>query len=235
MAPRPKPAMVGPSPRVRGEPPETATAARPETGHPRACGENSFFLIDRCAARRAIPARAGRTSPTFSIRRSISGPSPRVRGERTGGSLNPAQSRAIPARAGRTETPAETLAARPGPSPRVRGERWPLGSPSRRGRRAIPARAGRTLPAETFVIVMVGPSPRVRGELQQEPNHHGYMTGHPRACGEDYATDGTAGFRPRAIPARAGRTLICFAATAGVSGPSPRVRGGLECWHAKQA
>ncbi len=56
------------------------------TGHPRACGEDGRAQAVGHAIDRAIPARAGRTSPALLPTSGQGGPSPRVRGGRSRGS-----------------------------------------------------------------------------------------------------------------------------------------------------
>ena len=51
------------------------------------------------------------------------------------------------------------------------------------------------------------------------------ISGHPRACGENYSLAWHWRRATRAIPARAGRTQVCEACGLRVYGPSPRVRG----------
>ena len=72
----------GPSPRVRGELQRAWSFALPESGHPRACGENGAAIADTTQGARAIPARAGRTVTSRPSPWPLLGPSPRVRGER---------------------------------------------------------------------------------------------------------------------------------------------------------
>ena len=153
------------------------------------------------------------------------GPSPRVRGERSLGldpstpppghprvcGENPRQlcrqlgaDRAIPACAGRTATPLPGAGAPPG-HPRVCGENASRGS------------------------IRQGDSsghPRVCGE--NHPRHHrgsGGPPGHPRVCGENELAAVKHEGRLRAIPACAGRTKWAFEQFDPGSGPSPRVRG----------
>ncbi len=52
------------------------------SGHPRACGEDTLASSWPPSARRAIPARAGRTRNNLTWLRKQGGPSPRVRGGR---------------------------------------------------------------------------------------------------------------------------------------------------------
>ena len=217
-------AARGSSPRVRGKPTETLTSL-PATGliparagkthwihqtaicgaaHPRACGEN---LLPRLAVVGHV------------------GSSPRVRGKQAVQALGGEPGGLIPARAGKTTSPtaASTSAwAHPracgenstasatsrcwsGSSPRVRGKRGDQGPPAGGGG-LIPARAGKTGSRSQAC----GPAPA-----------------HPRACGENSASDppwlGSTGSSPRVrgkpqtridlreisrlIPARAGKTL----------------------------
>ncbi len=81
------PALYGPSPRVRGELIRQRVSCSSRTGHPRACGENGSLRQSMGAATRAIPARAGRTNRFGIAYAQFLGPSPRVRGELTGGGL----------------------------------------------------------------------------------------------------------------------------------------------------
>ncbi len=201
------------------------------------------------ANRRAIPACAGRTTRGPGSPWALTGPSPRVRGERCSSwspafqipghprvcgenqSASPGRNfpdRAIPACAGRTIVPNQTSNVNIGPSPRVRGERFT--APSRKGIfRAIPACAGRTIIWHPPSIVNPGPSPRVRGERSQPQHGLAPLPGHPRVCGENRRNGVDDGGDFRAIPACAGRTCSRHWPHCGPPGPSPRVRG--EQWH----
>ncbi len=113
--------------------------------------------------------------------------------------------------------------------------------------RAIPARAGRTVGIGTLTPNRTGPSPRVRGEPVLRWRSSRGITGHPRACGENYqaAWGGVARDpgHPRACgendllksepgevqaghPRACGENLRSFAVgQLQQLGPSPRVRG----------
>ncbi len=93
-------------------------------GHPRVCGENAGARLRCLLGLRAIPACAGRTPVSKTPRHCVFGPSPRVRGERSGA---------------RCRSPCPTG------HPRVCGENAAEVVCGWRGMRAIPACAGRTL------------------------------------------------------------------------------------------
>ncbi len=237
----------GPSPRVRGEHRPTALRWRGNPGHPRACGENVEDGTMRRPPWRAIPARAGRTPGCLSLGKDSAG-HPRACGENCCSAMPGLYSwRAIPARAGRTASgrPTDT-----------------------RMLRAIPARAGRTIGC-VFLRRQAPGHPRACGENPDVGEHRKlFDAGHPRACGENlsgicWAVSCCSGHPRacgenaprvnakdqagrRAIPARAGRTVMVRRFTAALrraiparagrtathtcrnchgSGPSPRVRG----------
>ena len=215
----------GSSPRVRGKLPgfssfphargliparagKTSTpTSKPSAprAHPRACGENAFFLRGM---------------------RRLMGSSPRVRGKPgPEGHEHPA-SRLIPARAGKTSRPpvvrgtrsahpracGENIECRPecapddGSSPRVRGKRAcrPGG---RRRRRLIPARAGKTGSTRTPCCTRTA-HPRACGENPHVRLPNGRIFGSsPRVRGKQRGVgdqDGGSGL----IPARAGKTPL---------------------------
>ena len=224
-----------------------SSPARAAWAHPRACGENLVDIADirfpqgssprvrgkphrrrpRRQAGRLIPARAGKTSArsgTRATRRAhpracgenklhaevaniLLGSSPRVRGKPHQLDQMARDPGLIPARAGKTAGGGSPGSSRPGSSPRVRGKPHRPGRRPRRNR-LIPARAGKTL---------ISGGPR------------GAVPAHPRACGENRASEAASmvpgGSSPRVrgkrplvardgpvrglIPARAGKTPGC--------------------------
>ena len=94
---------AGPSPRVRGTRSPRSRGPPPPSVHPRACGEHTGIGGAGNCGTRSIPARAGNTVPIPRRMSAMSGPSPRVRGTRRGGTW--------------------MLRGNCGPSPRVRGTR----------------------------------------------------------------------------------------------------------------
>ena len=175
---------------------------RPESVHPRACGEHpvrasSSWVWSGSSPRmrgtrqrpeqllgrdRFIPAHAGNTSPRTTGSTRTSGSSPRMRGTR--GSPEPAglPPRFIPAHAGNTERGQLLALGHDGSSPRMRGT-LALKRYLRLERRFIPAHAGNTSPSNTAT----------------KP-----ISVHPRACGEHYSL---------------------YSSSANPVGSSPRMRG----------
>ncbi len=155
---------AGPSPRVRGERSDFRSVIGGPSDHPRVCGENVGNGGGGGGLRRTIPACAGRTRRPAAPPRSPSGPSPRVRGERSAQTA--------------------TSASRPD-HPRVCGENFDRPRCPGGGCRTIPACAGRTSDRPEPVTELVGPSPRVRGELVMLTSAACSSSDHPRVCGEN--------------------------------------------------
>ena len=212
----------GPSPRVRGKPPNSVGAGVIARSIPACAGETYSGEGVGGGGGGSIPACAGETRSRRS-RASCAGVHPRV----CGGNMNGAAGR-----------PAAT-----GPSPRVRGKRGVPELPAVAGG-SIPACAGETrrpveppgcrwvhprvcggnTPRTWAMLSKMGPSPRVRGKLELQtpwqsrggsipacagetppPDAPGRAPSvHPRVCGGNNRTPGSPGRQP---------------------GPSPRVRG----------
>ena len=217
------------------------------SGHPRVCGENGKDLTrvawqfgpsprvrgerfiqgwGNRAARRAIPACAGRTDDddedagessghprvcgenAFPIRRSLrrSTGHPRVCGENAViVTVMPQYSTGHPRVCGENQQLRADAIPVIGPSPRVRGERARRRSSQRR-RRAIPACAGRTVSASFKGVTLYGPSPRVRGERFLNFAIPSSLRAIPACAGRTPFRGDWVARTARAIPACAGRT-----------------------------
>ncbi len=240
----PADAVIGSSPRVRGPrlaacahrrverfiPARAGTARgtparrRPDTVHPRACGDRMFGgFVGSFAAGSSPRVRGPRSAASARIAPSH-GSSPRVRGPHVRRLRGVVRGRFIPARAG-TACTGRTIRTRSTVHPRACGDRvmfypW-LGrrygsSPRVRGPRA---------PVTAVECVACGSSPRVRGPLMVDDEKQRRVLGSsPRVRGprrEPLVSD-----RPvRFIPARAGTASNGQALAKRDLGSSPRVRG----------
>ena len=238
------PEQIGPSPRVRGKRLAAALDATAERSipagagktlrihqsgcerpvHPRGCGEN------------LIPA----IGPCFGC-----GPSPRVRGKRSGRPESTRRGTVHPRGCGENQVSGQVRMVQAGPSPRVRGKRE-----SRIhllfARRSIPAGAGKTRrPGSALINGKV--HPRGCGEnAARVAQTHETLGPSPRVRGKFYPVV-VPHSRRRSIPAGAGKTTGWPVLTHSTSvhprgcgengldkglgeagrGPSPRVRGKL--------
>ena len=175
-------AALGPSPRVRGTPPNRLGSPSARPVHPRVCGEH-LHPLPQCPqvggpSPRVRGTRTARAGPPMSAAvhprvcgehpekvfasAPMFGPSPRVRGTLPAGGLSCRARRSIPACAGNTRLVGFAESMFHGPSPRVRGT-LPAGGLSCRARRSIPACAGNTAVTWAVMLAIRGPSPRVRG------------------------------------------------------------------------
>ena len=215
---------VGSSPRVRGKPEESPgrranagliparagktydayAVALANGAHPRACGENWYWLIEYGA-----PA----------------GSSPRARGKLWGGAALIGRPRLIPARAGKTPPGRATRPARPA-HPRACGENAKGAEDAAREEGSSPRVRGK-LHGGTHVGVPCGLIPARAGKTLDRSSAWRRMGAHPRACGENARERSAArrekGSSPRVrgkrhprgrhprrdglIPARAGKTV----------------------------
>ncbi len=182
----PVPQLPGPSPRVRGEPLRMHLPDLERAGHPRVCGENPSDLGWTKMSMAGHPRVCGENAKDNATDRiTITGPSPRVRGERTMafgtpppmpghprvcGENLPEQRNLRLARSGHPRVCGENFpkrcqpCPRPAGHPRVCGENCHEGGVGIAQNRAIPACAGRTLSNSLTGPAAYGPSPRVRGE-----------------------------------------------------------------------
>ena len=195
--------LAGSSPRVRGKLGTHQTWGSSDGLIPARAGKTSARSGTR-ATRRAHPRACGENKLHAEVANILLGSSPRVRGKPHQLDQMARDPGLIPARAGKTAGGGSPGSSRPGSSPRVRGKPHRPGRRPRRNR-LIPARAGKTL---------ISGGPR------------GAVPAHPRACGENRASEAASmvpgGSSPRVrgkrrqhrapdrngrlIPARAGKT-----------------------------
>ncbi len=179
---------------------------RTSTGHPRACGENSLPAVWASMPSTGHPRACGENAKIITAGTGDTGPSPRVRGERTD-----------------RDGCRFFLAGHP----RACGENDRLAIHCALYMRAIPARAGRTALSQGRVPVASRAIPARAGRTKSVAAFRSRLAGHPRACGENLRPGAPTGPWLRAIPARAGRTSQSRPKPQAEPGPSPRVRGEL--------
>ena len=173
----------GPSPRIRGESPQSCTSSGSTGTIPANTGRMNHFHQPKQRTW-DHPREYGENSIAHCFIHDSAGPSPRIRGEFTGFIGVPTSSWTIPANTGRIATGITGLGqvgdhpreygenysyvpwweGRVGPSPRIRGEyERLLIQVYKHG--TIPANTGRMSLISTFTVEFGGPSPRIRGEL----------------------------------------------------------------------
>ena len=191
----------GPSPRVRGT--RSRTPARRDASRSiPACAGNPRARGGTCTPIRVHPRVCGEPRPAGGHGRKPTGPSPRVRGTRDQTERRPAGDGSIPACAG-NPLRAHPSARRRRVHPRVCGEP------------GIMARVGSG--AE-------GPSPRVRGTRVRVRAAIAVSGSIPACAGNPSSWPPTTA-TPRVHPRVCGEPVREIATMAGMTGPSPRVRG----------
>ncbi len=153
------------------------------------------------------------------------GPSPRVRGERTGTTGSCDRSAGHPRVCGENPAAQGSGCGLAAGHPRVCGENKRPGVVAALNERAIPACAGRTVASGYRRRGFGRAIPACAGRTSKRSVAAFILSGHPRVCGEN--AGGLIGSRghQRAIPACAGRTNDLRACGLAAVGPSPRVRG----------
>ena len=213
--------MPGPSPRVRGKPPERLAAHC-------SCG--------------SIPARAGKPFPDM-VRGVHDGSIPARAGKAVKLRWHLISIRVHPRACGGSASDERKKALDHGPSPRVRGklsDLWLAGVSVG----SIPARAGEAIRFQFGPCIAAvhpracggsavaisdshpgeGPSPRVRGKLWEVVKARIGLRSIPARAGET-STLGSAPLLPKVHPRAFGGNHIVPSTSMVVAGPSPRVRG----------
>ena len=213
-----------------------------DRAHPRACGENDFYLMPGHCGPGSSPRMRGKPGRNR-WRRSRHGLIPAHAGKTAGVLTRSASERAHPRACGENRANDGGAAFRAGSSPRMRGKRRRPALPVT-SERLIPAHAGKTL-SQGFCLARMPAHPRACGENSipiecrftvqgSSPRMRGKLMG--RHCQLP---------RPRLIPAHAGKTndviklfiileahpracgenLKAVPALWGCMGSSPRMRG----------
>ena len=242
MGPIPGQCAVGLSPRVRGNQEQLADLVKAIGSIPARAGEPAPARHTH-QHYQVYPRACGGTYYCLLCQRSVSGLSPRVRGNQVGQHAAALALRSIPARAGEprsrltvwhatsvypracggTSACSAASASSCGLSPRVRGNRADL---IRRasGRRSIPARAGEPR-VSRWASVLRRVYPRACGGTAGGGLWVAAQAGlSPRVRG-NHVQVGRHGGWPRSIPARAGEPAG-FSGGSGESGVYPRACGG---------
>ncbi len=173
---------------------------------------NAIEIINDDTADRSIPA-CGENFASCLLVITASGPSPRMRGKRSGFS---------------------TLRTRRSVHPRACGENFHRRASLGVQLRSIPAHAGKTRNGRIRNAAWDGPSPRMRGKRPQKPERGARVAVHPRACGENKTCPRVSQHPARSIPAHAGKTHLDLAQRLGVA-VHPRACGENSNPNARKA
>ena len=196
----------GLSPRVRGNPDETATASGGEGSIP-ACAGEPFLRCGVMVGLRVYPRVCGGTNCSDDPLCTESGLSPRVRGNHSRRDFGRGSDRSIPACAGE---PVENL----GPLEEIE---------------VYPRVCGGTFSVTQYRGRSAGLSPRVRGNRGCARHEEPYVRSIPACAGEPSRR--TAGRRTSGVyPRVCGGTRITRRLCASKTGLSPRVRGNHRAY-----
>ena len=195
----------GPSPRVRGNPSRWRGRCGKRGSIP-ACAGKPTRLRQPDSGDRVHPRVCGETPPSDDAHRSNLGPSPRVRGNPMQRVSGPSSCGSIPACAGKPRICSVVVS----------------------GMRVHPRVCGETQGKVSPRFRLTGPSPRVRGNRRRPLHHRPHAGSIPACAGKPRRPRGRIG-APRVHPRVCGETVPSSARTNSPRGPSPRVRGNLDC------
>ena len=201
---RTTPWLMGPSPRVRGNPSFSSTKTSAARSIP-ACAGKPSPRRGRSPAGRVHPRVCGETVSCAHDHVPGTGPSPRVRGNRRRGRRSSSRAGSIPACAGKPAAATRPVTA------------W----------RVHPRVCGETSARDRQPDPRPGPSPRVRGNLLHQLAGHARWGSIP-ACAGKPGRSAIRGAGTGVHPRVCGETCHSSARTEVTPGPSPRVRGNQE-------
>ncbi len=199
-----RPAARGPSPRVRGNRPDSRLGCGAPGSIPASAGKPS--LVEQVTRRIAVhPRECGETDHLVTLARAVAGPSPRVRGNPMCRSRSRRAARSIPASAGKPAS--------------ITG--------SNNDGRVHPRECGETYRPRTAHRWNRGPSPRVRENRRTQDPGAARARSIPASAGKP-SCPRCGGSGRRVHPRECGETLAALGPYPHAKGPSPRVRGNLR-------